>query len=213
MARNNETLKNSTATPKVLTSAHTKQMCNFCGKDQLLACFGKDATKKLGVRNKCRDCHAQYLRDRREKHKLQPATTEPFACSTCKVVLPVDAYARNAGNKLGYSNICKSCAKPYNQHQSFKRYSVRRRRKQTTLVQRFCTRYGCSVCAYKENGAALNLYSPTTNKHISTVGSIDNLKKDIRSYTIRCHNCQAIHLDSIPRPGERETSTHNPFVR
>jgi len=203
---------NSTATP-VLVSPHTKQRCNFCQTDKLLKEFGKDATKKLGCRNKCKDCHAQYLRDRREKHKKLPPTTLPFACSTCKVVLPLESFNKNAGNLNGYANVCKDCSKPYNQHQSFKRYSVRRKRKQTTLVKRFCTRYGCSVCSYKDNPAALNLYSPTTHKHISTVGSVDNLKKDIRSYTVRCHNCQAIHLDSIPRPGERETSTHNPFVR
>lgn len=81
------------------------KICSICGTEKDFSCFFREASKKDGFRNNCKECsvhnknYAQVLDGIREK-----------TCQRCKLVLPLEKFTSDLRRPLGYGIVCIACA-------------------------------------------------------------------------------------------------------
>jgi hypothetical protein len=87
------------------------KFCTSCKITKALAEFYKNRATPDGYTYQCIPCDKEKKRSYEARMKARtelPSLTEK-PCSTCKRVLPVSNFFKNASKKSGYSSLCKQC--------------------------------------------------------------------------------------------------------
>jgi uncharacterized protein with PIN domain len=86
--------------------------CSKCGETKPIALFNKQAKGLYGVKKVCKECHNYWYRhlvEERNKANWVRPTEGVKRCPTCKVTLPVMAFASDRKRADGLQPRCNTC--------------------------------------------------------------------------------------------------------
>ena len=125
-------------------------------------------------------------------------------CKTCGETKSTRSFYKCGGGKY-YMGTCKACIK-IKGHNNFKenrdiRFKQKRDKvkRRSSIVNRYKTMCGCSICGYNKHPVALHL---NHKDPMTKVGSISRMiqttfwstvKEEIRKCEVLCANCHSIH--------------------
>lgn len=91
-----------------------------CIKCHLLlptSAFAKNAARKDGLQNMCKECRRKYdaerlpIRKQIAEENRSSLTIKEKTCPTCGRTLPIRYFYNSCANPDGYSTYCKTCLK------------------------------------------------------------------------------------------------------
>lgn len=81
------------------------KICSTCGVDKPLDEFHRDASRKDGHRNNCKQCSVHN-----KAYREQILSVTEKTCQFCKEVKPLERFLRDKRRTLGYGVKCLDCA-------------------------------------------------------------------------------------------------------
>ena len=90
------------------------KVCRSCKEEKPTNEFGKDKTKKDGLRCYCKQCSFQKDWDKRQKLKsgiIKYNEPDSKICSRCRVEKSIFEFSRDLNKKSGHISLCKDCCK------------------------------------------------------------------------------------------------------
>jgi hypothetical protein len=86
------------------------KICSKCKITKDIKFFGKDKSQQCGYGSQCKECKSKTAKKRIEKLRtLERSELFEKKCNICKLILPIDQYAKDCNTLDGYNSFCKSC--------------------------------------------------------------------------------------------------------
>jgi hypothetical protein len=92
----------------------TVKFCNVCQTDKPVELFGKDKSKKDGLRGPCKDCKKVNLEKKKKEYNENTENKRTKkVCYDCKKEKDIELFCKDAYKIDGYKTHCKECACNY----------------------------------------------------------------------------------------------------
>lgn len=111
--------------------------CTKCGKEYPATheYFHFHRLGKDGLNPRCKSCRAEDAKIEQKHRRVIPAPEQKL-CRTCRVVKPIDAFARSCGHCDGYDSQCKTCANAWDRRYRAEHVERERERSRQKYIRR-----------------------------------------------------------------------------
>ena len=150
--------------------------CSRCGEHKPRAAFASNKSMPGGLQAYCRECSAEYYRQRQEAKgkKVREKVFVPEGrkrCPQCEVVKPHSERERNTSTSDGWASYCRACRAERNRVSYFKRkYGLTEAERAALIASQ---RGVCCIC----------LSAPAVH--------VDHCHKTGRVRGVLCFNCNS----------------------